>query len=264
MIKFFRHLRQAMVKENRVSKYMLYAIGEIVLVVIGILIALQINTWNKTQSDIKTETISLKNLVQDLEKQSTSLDEYIVYESDYIANGVEVLKHYAKHKAFVEMDSIQADLYMLSERRTFNPITTTFEELNSTGDIALIRNEGIKREVIKYYNDLERVALIISNNNTNHVDAMFNSVLIKHSGFRSRSIHDLFLGEVDSVYKADLFKKMNSISEKMLSKPENEMHLFSALELRTGVANHHKILYELLQKETTTLTELLKSELEGN
>jgi hypothetical protein len=202
-------------------------------------------------------------LVQDLEKQATSLDEYILYESAYIANGVEVLKHYARHKAFVEMDSIHNDMFKLSERRTFNPITTTFEELNSTGDIALIRKEGIKREVIKYYNDLERVALIISNNNTNHVDAMFNSVLIEQSGFRSRSIHDLFLGEVDSVYRTDLFERMNSISEKMLSNPENEMHLFSALELRTGVANFHKLLYEQLRVETTALTEVIKAELEG-
>jgi len=56
MIKFFRHIRQRMIKENRFSKYMLYAIGEIVLVVIGILLALQINDWNSariTQKNIR-------------------------------------------------------------------------------------------------------------------------------------------------------------------------------------------------------------------
>jgi sensor domain CHASE-containing protein len=47
MIKFFRKIRQNMIKENKVSKYLLYAIGEIVLVVIGILIALQINNQNE-------------------------------------------------------------------------------------------------------------------------------------------------------------------------------------------------------------------------
>jgi len=56
MIKFFRHIRQRMIKENRFSRYMLYAIGEIVLVVIGILLALQINDWNSariTQKNIR-------------------------------------------------------------------------------------------------------------------------------------------------------------------------------------------------------------------
>ena len=47
MIKFFRKIRQNMIKENKVSKYLLYAIGEIILVVIGILIALSINNWNE-------------------------------------------------------------------------------------------------------------------------------------------------------------------------------------------------------------------------
>lgn len=47
MIKFFRHIRQPLLSENKFSKYLLYAIGEIVLVVIGIPIALQINNWNE-------------------------------------------------------------------------------------------------------------------------------------------------------------------------------------------------------------------------
>jgi hypothetical protein len=47
MIKFFRHIRQSLILENKTGKYLKYAIGEIVLVVIGILIALQINNWNE-------------------------------------------------------------------------------------------------------------------------------------------------------------------------------------------------------------------------
>ncbi|WP_273277430.1 DUF6090 family protein [Maribacter polysiphoniae] len=51
MIKFFRRIRQQVLTENKFSKYLLYAIGEIVLVVIGILIALQINNWNEIRKD---------------------------------------------------------------------------------------------------------------------------------------------------------------------------------------------------------------------
>jgi hypothetical protein len=47
MVKFFRKIRQKLLSENKFSKYFIYAIGEIVLVVIGILIALQINNWNE-------------------------------------------------------------------------------------------------------------------------------------------------------------------------------------------------------------------------
>ena len=51
MIKFFRHIRQKLLSQNRISKYLFYAIGEIVLVVIGILIALNINNWNEERKD---------------------------------------------------------------------------------------------------------------------------------------------------------------------------------------------------------------------
>ena len=57
MIKFFRHIRQNLIMENKTGKYLKYAVGEIVLVVIGILIALQVNNWNENR---KTE-IKIKN-----------------------------------------------------------------------------------------------------------------------------------------------------------------------------------------------------------
>ena len=69
MIKFFRQIQQRLLKEKRLSQYMLYALGEIILVVIGILIALQINNWNesrKTENEIKASLHALKNdLIQD-------------------------------------------------------------------------------------------------------------------------------------------------------------------------------------------------------
>lgn len=51
MLRFFRQIRQGLLTHNKFSKYLLYAIGEIVLVVLGILIALQINTWNEDRKD---------------------------------------------------------------------------------------------------------------------------------------------------------------------------------------------------------------------
>ncbi|MEH6514960.1 MAG: hypothetical protein V7670_17480 [Maribacter arcticus] len=52
MINFFRKIRQRLLTENKFSKYMLYAIGEVILVMIGILLALQVNNWNETRNGI--------------------------------------------------------------------------------------------------------------------------------------------------------------------------------------------------------------------
>ena len=66
MIKFFRKIRQKMLTENKFGKYLLYAIGEIILVVIGILIALQINNWNELKKERKNEIIILNEIRDNL------------------------------------------------------------------------------------------------------------------------------------------------------------------------------------------------------
>ncbi|MBT8323908.1 MAG: hypothetical protein HKN99_01050 [Winogradskyella sp.] len=80
MIKFFRKIRQSMINQNRTKKYLLYAIGEIILVVIGILIALQVNNWNeerkkKTQIDQLLLDIE-KDLISNYKTTNYTLDFY--------------------------------------------------------------------------------------------------------------------------------------------------------------------------------------------
>ena len=72
MIKFFRHIRQRLIRENRFSKYLLYAIGEIILVVIGILIALQINNWNEVRKEKHSLRAIYSNLLLDIKADSVS------------------------------------------------------------------------------------------------------------------------------------------------------------------------------------------------
>ena len=67
MIKFFRKIRQQLITENKFSKYLIYAIGEIILVVFGILIALQVNNWNQNRIAEKAEIELTKNILNDLE-----------------------------------------------------------------------------------------------------------------------------------------------------------------------------------------------------
>lgn len=67
MLRFFRQIRQRLLTDNKFSKYLLYAIGEILLVVIGILIALQVDNWNTWKKDRKAEKELIQNLSENLE-----------------------------------------------------------------------------------------------------------------------------------------------------------------------------------------------------
>jgi len=70
MIKFFRKIRQNLLMENKTGKYFKYAIGEIVLVVIGILIALQINNWNEGRKEFNKSKARLEEFKRDLARDT--------------------------------------------------------------------------------------------------------------------------------------------------------------------------------------------------
>src|SRR5665811_200014 len=82
MIKFFRKIRQNLLTENKFSKYLIYAIGEIVLVVIGILIALSINNWNENSINKRLETNYLIRISKDLENDYLEFDDAIELAQD--------------------------------------------------------------------------------------------------------------------------------------------------------------------------------------
>ncbi|MCW5518178.1 DUF6090 family protein [Muriicola sp. Z0-33] len=90
MIKFFRKIRQRLLTENKFSKYLIYAVGEIVLVVIGILIALSINNWNELKKQRIEEIGLLRDLKTDFEIKNKQLQKE--YEINKNLNAVYVVK----------------------------------------------------------------------------------------------------------------------------------------------------------------------------
>ena len=154
MIKFFRHIRNSLLEENKLSKYLLYAIGEIVLVVIGILIALQINAWNQTKEDIKKEEKFLleikENLIEDLQKVDTLL----------LANKRKLIRidtayHYLSLIDAQPMMGRKFSYQMptITNLKLFVPTTVAFSNITATGKIDLLRSDPLRKEISRYYSD---------------------------------------------------------------------------------------------------------------
>jgi uncharacterized protein DUF6090 len=271
MIKFFRKIRQNLLAEGKIGKYLKYAIGEIILVVVGILIALQINNWNQVRIEIKTETESLNNLVLDLEEQSDLLELYLKDESGFYEDGIYILEHYAKHKSFSLNDTLLSKLNKLAFRRTFTPINTTFEELVSTGNIGLIRNKKLKRNILKFYNELERISLVTLNNNTNLIDGLYNPVLMEQSlfvfkfNFPDATFEHLFSEfqkRQSSTLDSESLETLYSTSKNILSTPEKALNLFNVLQIRIQLAYGQISNYDKLKKEITELLNEINQEIE--
>jgi len=144
MIKFFRKIRQNLLSEGKTGKYLKYAFGEIVLVVIGILIALQINNWNNNkinQSDSKEFNQRLLNEF----KGNLDLAKVKIQKMESMINGTrEILELF--NKAELDDNSISLDslLYIVLDGVKVEFVTGTLTEGLNTGKVALIDSDVLK------------------------------------------------------------------------------------------------------------------------
>ena len=144
MLTFFRRIRQGLIDSSSTRKYLLYAIGEIALVVIGILIALQINNWNEERKNNSFERQILTELLRDI-SEDTSAIKYQIKRYHGIVDGVDYWLNYSYHKDSLSksMGNIFAGLY-------FNLNTTTFETLQRKG-LHSLRSDELRRTISEYY-----------------------------------------------------------------------------------------------------------------
>jgi len=147
MIKFFRKIRQNMIRENKVSKYMLYAIGEIVLVVIGILIALSINNNNETRKAREKELNYLTNIKSDLKLNINEIKNYIDIRTKRITSANNVIEYF-EGKPLTNLNEFNSDIVNIYTWRKFYQINNTFQELTNSGNLALISNDSIKNTLL--------------------------------------------------------------------------------------------------------------------
>ena len=149
MIRFFRQIRQRMLTENRFSKYLLYAIGEIFLVVIGILIALQINNWNEYRKSGLAELALLQELKSDLEYSKKELEGVSLENQKSLEAYQRIATYIDKNWPYqAELDTAFAYLDIWSQPYLS---TTTYETIKSKG-IDIIRNDSLKRLINNVYN----------------------------------------------------------------------------------------------------------------
>jgi hypothetical protein len=189
-------IKQKMLAEKKISNYLLYATGEIILLVIGILIALEINDSNANRINEQLEISYLSaiqgNLKEDikdlelrLEKDSLHLDSYTqlikAFTSDSIKSNESALKLIIRNSAIINY---------------FNPQNTVFEEMKSSGRLNLIRLDSLRFAILEYYN---RSSKVVKSQDIN------NEYIMKH---KDRSI-DKYL-DMNSLIETTLPEQWNA------------------------------------------------------
>jgi hypothetical protein len=143
MLRFFRQIRQRLLSDKQFGKYLLYAVGEISLVVIGILIALQVDNWNKEkENDLQAQKILLA-LQNEFNKSYTQLTQ-VKASNERVINAssrlLRLIAHYPDNYRENETASLLKDYgYYWS----FDPFNGALEAAISSGDIHLIDNDSL-------------------------------------------------------------------------------------------------------------------------
>ena len=150
MFRFFRQIRQKLLTDSKFGRYLLYAIGEILLVVIGILIALQVDTWNEDRKLVQQEIALLEDMRSDLQETLRDLQFGKSLNESTIDNYGMLLKAIDRDEPYspkIDSASVYINFFHVPRFRR-----TTYESLKSQGEI--ISNDSLKREISNVYDRL--------------------------------------------------------------------------------------------------------------
>ncbi|MCX2718438.1 DUF6090 family protein [Lentiprolixibacter aurantiacus] len=145
MLRFFRQIRQKLITENRFSKYLLYGIGEILLVVIGILIALQINNWNNEIQDREKEKYYLKSVRTSIELSQNELDR-VIRDAKLISSSADTLFLLLAREKYGLLNGIFLDslLFRAADYSQISLNDGGIQEILNTGSLGIITNDTIR------------------------------------------------------------------------------------------------------------------------
>jgi len=148
MIKFFRKIRQNLLSEGKTGKYFKYAIGEILLVVIGILIALQINNWNEDRKVRTYELNQLKEIRENLKESKIEIDNDIKFNTTTVKLFKRILNHMENDLPYDE--SLDSAFFVFTNWETPFLPKNGYETIKLSG-IDIIKNQKLRKEIIKIY-----------------------------------------------------------------------------------------------------------------
>lgn len=154
MLAFLRKTRKSLVGTGSTRKYLIYALGEILLVMIGILLALQVNNWNESRKNHKIEHKYLIELKKDYQLNKDLYDFVIKTENLQRLNGERVLGFLTSDSIITEKELVFA-IEISGYNMKLNPERTTWDDLISTGNTSIIKNEVLVSKMRKYYSQLK-------------------------------------------------------------------------------------------------------------
>ncbi len=242
MFKFFRKVRQNLLSEGKIGKYFKYAIGEIILVVIGILIALQINNWNQARKDAFTEKEYYNRFLEDVLLDEALLTNQIEETQLRLKSANQLIKELQSSDS--NIDQIAKALSGSVSRGNFvmKPTQTAYEDVKSSGNIQLIKDIELKKSLENYYVSSMGIMNTININSARLGQKMFEKEEMIWTGiFQLAKLQNGFDTTQVDIERLEEFGELNSQNKKVLF---NNAVIFVSLSSRN--LQHYKALSEII------------------
>ncbi|NNF86270.1 MAG: hypothetical protein HKM26_06925 [Winogradskyella sp.] len=252
-----------MLKENKANKYILYAIGEILLVVVGILLALQINQWNQNRINRNLEVKYSENLLADLLKDQQSLESALQRLNTSASNAESLISQLNKSIPF-------SDSLLLAMLRTqiniypFYPSKTTINEIYNNSNLNLFRDESIRTDISKHY---DRVSYRLDNLKAvepltlERIGEIFptgNSISNEYYSYIAQNVYEIDIKPKDPEYHLSNSPVFNA----SINQPTQDL-VYGGLLARRVLLNYTERYLQDLLKSTQNLIDKLKKYNEG-
>jgi hypothetical protein len=147
MARIFNSIRRCLLTQNRFTHYLVYATGEIVLVVVGILIALQLNTDKDLRKARSTELNYLRNIKSDLLANKDKVNDFLTLRTNCIGGAQRVIAQ-IDAGTVTDWKTLNTDMIAIFDWKRYYPINYTVEELLNSGSLAQLSNDSIKTSLL--------------------------------------------------------------------------------------------------------------------
>ena len=196
MFRFFRKVRQRFIANKNVRRYLLYAFGEILLVVVGIVIALQIDNWNEWRQEREDEQVVLQQLRDDYQANLKQLEQKIRMREAIIASAHKMLQATDAPET-TSRDSLVGYLAVIVLDPTFDPIENN---LSASGALQLITNQKLKRMLSNWTSEIVAVRELEQNWARIAIGPLSNC--LRELGIY-RSLSDYFINDLEADWAID-------------------------------------------------------------
>lgn len=210
MFKLFRKIRFNLMETHKTAKYLKYAIGEIILVVFGILIALQINNWNQELGNKQDEHLIIKNLNLEFRKNKISIQKYIKHHETILSDTRVLIDLVGEPEDVLNRFNLDSLLAQTIDYRSYKPSQSVVLDVISSGKFNLISSDSLRLQFFEWSSNLEK-----NEENYNTLDQISQTIVLtyltKHASLKNIDSYGILEWNKKSKLKHSNYKMFQDI-----------------------------------------------------